>query len=150
MNANVHDLGLSSLVYVSRSRLPVEGDADALNDIINVAISRNRPLRVTGALIYTELHFAQVLEGSLHAIDELMSSIRKDERHRDVTVVAKQVISARIFADWAMAYSGPSPYLDRHVKPLISPATAKEDRSPLVGALIANMQRLYVERPHQR
>lgn len=143
---NLHELGLSSLVYVSRSSLALNGDNDAVDEIVSIANSHNRTLRMSGALIYTELHFAQLLEGPACAIDELMRSIRRDERHCDVTVVAEQKISTRKFKDWAMAYSGPSPYLDRYIKRLISPATAEEERLPLVEHLITFMQRLDTER----
>lgn len=139
---NVRELGLLSLVYISRSALAVHGDADAVDEIIRLSEIRNGPLRVTGRLIYTELHFAQLLEGPACAIAELMRSIRRDERHRDVTVVSEQRIVARKCKDWAMSYSGPSPYLDRHLKPLISPATAEEGRLSLVERLISVMQKL--------
>ncbi len=139
-SSNVHELGLASLVYVSRSSLVLEGDADAVKEIVSSSISRNGPAGLTGAMIYTELYFAQVLEGPSRAIDELMNRIRRDKRHHDVTVVAEQRIPTRKFEDWAMGYWGPAPYLDRHLKPLISPATSKAERSRLVERLMTFMQ----------
>ncbi len=144
-SSNVCELGLLSLIYISRSALAVHGDADAVNEIIRLSEIRNGSLRVTGRLIYTELHFAQLLEGPACAIAELMRSIRRDERHRDVSIVAEQRIAARKWKDWAMSYSGASPYLDRHLKPLISPATAEEERPPLVERLMSVMQKLDAE-----
>jgi hypothetical protein len=141
--SNVHELGLTSLLYVSRSTLPINGDAEALEEIIGVATTRNPPLRVTGALVYTQLHFAQLLEGPARSIEELMASIRRDQRHRDVMVVAEHSMATRKFSAWAMAYSGPSPYLDRQIKQLISPISSKEERVRLSETLIAAMQRLH-------
>lgn len=138
--SNVHELGLMSLIYVSRSTLAIEGDADAVNEIVSKSNSRNGPQRVTGAMIYTELHFAQVLEGPSRAIEELMSKIRRDKRHRDVTVLEQKTVAKRKFEDWAMAYSGPSPHLDRHIKPLISPVTLESDRLALLERLITFME----------
>jgi hypothetical protein len=143
--SNVRELSLYTLVYVSRSALSIEGDA-AVDEIVKVANYRNAKLRVTGALVYTEIHFAQVLEGSKAAIAELMNSILGDQRHQDVTVVAEHKISHRRFPDWAMAYSGPSPYLDRNLKPLIAPRSWDKDRTELVERLINSIQRLQAER----
>lgn len=139
-SSNVHELGLKSLVYVSRSCLALDGDAEAIAEIVRTAISRNAALRVTGALIYTELYFAQVLEGPSRAVDELMGAVRHDKRHMDVTVVAEQKLSTRKFENWAMAYGGPSPHLDRFVKPLISPVTSIVQRLSLVDRLMTFMQ----------
>lgn len=62
-SSNIHQLGLSSLVYVSRSTLALDGDAQAVNEIACSANARNAHLGVTGALLYTELHFAQLARG---------------------------------------------------------------------------------------
>ncbi len=145
-SSNVLDLGMYSLFYVSRSSLALEGDADAVNEIVSAANSRNGPLRVTGALIYTELHFAQLLEGPARAIEELMSSIRADKRHCDVTVVAERKILLRSFEKWEMAYSGSSPSMDRYLKPLISPVTPEKERPRLISRLMNFMQQWDDER----
>lgn len=139
---DVHEVGISSLMYVSRSCLPICGDAAAIREILEVSLSRNKVLRVTGALVYTELHFVQVLEGPPLALDALMHSIRNDVRHRDVTVVTEQKITTRMFADWTMVNLGFSPFLDRQIKPLISPAATKDSRLSMAEALLVNVQRL--------
>lgn len=138
----VAEWGLSTILYVSRSTLPIEGDSEAVNEIVNVAVARNERLRVTGALLYTHLHFAQVLEGPLGAIRELMSSILRDDRHTDVTVILQNGISARKFKSWAMAYAGPLPLLDRRIKPLLHPGTVGKKRIEGGEELIADMVRL--------
>jgi len=141
--SNVHEFGLISLLYVSRSSLSLEGDYKAVGDIVQTALARNAALRISGALIYTELHFAQVLEGPESAVGELMTSIVKDARHSDVTVVARRPVARRRFGSWTMAYNGPSAFLDRHVKPLVASRTAPRDADKLVEQLLSNIQRLY-------
>lgn len=133
--SNVRELGLSSLIYVSRSSLSLDGDAEATEVIVATSIARNSPLKVTGALVYTELSFAQVLEGPAAAIRELMRSISNDDRHGDVTIVAEQRVSTRTFGAWSMAYDGPSPFLDRHIKPLLGSPCNYLQRSNFVGLL---------------
>lgn len=140
---NVRELGLSSLVYVSRSLLSLDGDAPSVGNIVVAAIARNRGLRVTGALVYTELHFAQVLEGPMAAVRELMRSIMDDDRHSDVTIVAKQRISTRTFGAWSMAYNGPSPFLDRHIKPLFRIPYDSSQQGDLAERLLAKIRQLY-------
>lgn len=110
---------LISLLYVSEAihQLP-EGD-NPVDDIVEVAQSRNAALDVTGALVFTGRNFAQVLEGSRAAVEELMLSINKDERHRDVDVITVEEITERRFPGWALAYAGPSVFVDRHIRPLV-------------------------------
>lgn len=143
--AEVRDWGLTSLLYVSRSTLAIEGDDKEVAEIVDVATARNGSLNITGALIYTEQHFAQVLEGPIKGVRELMNSILRDKRHRDVTVVVEQKISARKFPRWAMAYSGAFPYLDRQIKPLLSPTLGEADRLRLGHQLIANIEQLQTD-----
>ena len=133
---NVHELGLVSLLYVSRSSIEESQGQKQLEDIITVAVARNARSGVTGALLYTGAHFAQVLEGPRKAVSELMHSIERDNRHRDVTTVRSDHLRQRLFADWAMAYSGRSPYLDRHVKPLLSSVANEEQKGELIASLM--------------
>lgn len=82
---------------------------------------------MTGALVSTAAHFAQILEGQAAAIEELMDSIHRDVRHDQVTVLRVASITQRRFPDWSMAYSGHSTYLARHISPLVSADIAKDD-----------------------
>jgi Sensors of blue-light using FAD. len=142
-SGNVCGLGLVALMYVSRSSLPLKGDYEAIEDIVQTAVSRNAKLQVTGALIYTEVHFAQVLEGPPAAVHQLMQSIGRDRRHSDVTVVAQHRIRNRRFGSWSMAYNAPSPYLDRHVKPLVAGPYLRRQGEETVERLFSNIKRLY-------
>jgi len=140
LSDNVHAIDLVSLLYVSRSLIQ-EGDAEAqLGDIVSVALARNQSLQVTGALLFTGAYFAQALEGPRRAVTELMDKIERDPRHRDVSTVSLGPLRTRLFPDWAMAYSGPSPYFDRHVKPLLSPFTADEQKNDLVESLLDELR----------
>ena len=117
---------MQRLVYVSESKMD---DADinaSVGKIVTVAQSRNPPLGVTGALIFTGTHFAQVLEGCEQAIDELMSSIYNDERHQAVWIVHRSSIIERQFPRWAMAYQGPSHFVSNHVTRLFQPRSETE------------------------
>src|SRR3954468_16771884 len=110
------------LLYVSRSLLRVPEEAGEVDRIVAVARRENDRLGVTGALVFTQAHFAQALEGEHAAIETLMERIRRDPRHDKVTVVSAGASAGRLFPQWSMAYSGGSLYVDRHIKPLLAPA----------------------------
>jgi len=133
-------MGIRCLLYVSESCLRWPDDAREVDDIVEVARTRNDALDLTGALIYTRTHFAQVLEGSAEAIAEVMTSIRADARHRNINIVSDDAIEARYFPDWSMAYSGPSFYVDRQIKPLLSQATDPARSRRAAAGLLAMMR----------
>jgi len=135
LNKILHDNQLISLCYVSRSRIDEIKALEEVSDIAIFASSNNVQLSVTGGLLYTVAHFAQVLEGPQKQVEELMSKIEKDPRHYDVTTVDMRPIKRRKFPNWAMAYSGPSPFLDRHIKPLLSPFVTTTQGEELIDSL---------------
>ncbi len=130
---------LKSLLYVSRSRLDSLESAVQVADIVGSARPRNESLGVTGALIFTEASFAQVIEGSGAALDELMGSILKDNRHDDIRIISICEIEERRFGQWWMAYSGPSFYVNRHIKPLLTGKMNESDSGARAERLIALM-----------
>lgn len=109
-----------TLMYVSISTLNRGEAALEVADVVEGSISRNAGLDVTGALLFTATHFAQVLEGRAANVDDLMASITRDKRHRHVTIVDRSRISRRRFADWQMAYQGEAGYVDVPIAQLIS------------------------------
>lgn len=101
----------TSLLYVSRSLLG-KGDTEAgIEKIVATAQSKNEHRDVTGALIFTNTHFAQYLEGPNVAVDQLMATIRQDPRHTDVRIIEIPRFSRRYFGEWRMAYGGSSQYV---------------------------------------
>lgn len=110
---------LVSLLYVSEASDDVQDGSEPIEPIVEVSLERNSTLDVTGALVFTNRNFAQVLEGRREAVEELMLSINRDPRHRDVDVIVVEDIERRRFPDWNMAYSGPSTFVDKHIRPLV-------------------------------
>jgi hypothetical protein len=117
----------SSLLYVSQKTMLWPDDAADVAAIAEVARARNAELAVTGALISTRAHFAQMLEGPSGAIEALMDSIRRDPRHREVTVVTTGPIARRQFATWSLAYAGPSTYVAAALEPLLAEGASAYD-----------------------
>jgi hypothetical protein len=113
-----------SLIYVSRSRLQLPSQAEEIDRIVSGSIRRNARLEVRGALIFTERHFGQLLEGPPGSIAELMDSIRSDWRHESVTVIENKPIDGYRFPDWSLAYWGDASYMDQHVARVLDKADA--------------------------
>ena len=91
----------SQWFYVSRAN--VEGIAD-VQSIIRVARGRNAACGVTGLLVYSGEHFAQVIEGPADAIAPIMASIRADPRHQILWERPLTETPHRWFGDWSMGY----------------------------------------------
>jgi hypothetical protein len=99
---------LHSIAYFSRSNL--EGDEAALKaqvmDILATAWRKNRQRNLTGALLFSDGCFAQVLEGPREALEETFEAIECDPRHSDVTILHFHPVDERSFPGWSMAFAG--------------------------------------------
>ena len=75
-----------------------------LEEILEQARSKNAKRGITGALVYVDGVFLQILEGDTGVVLGLMAKITRDVRHETVTVLKQGEIPAAIFNDWNMAY----------------------------------------------
>ena len=116
-----------SVLYVSTSTLSGEDADRQVDEIVSIAQRRNPLADLTGALLFTGSHFAQVLEGHGDDIDEMLASIRRDPRHRRLLCVDRSPLLARRFPHWSMAYSGPSAFVSGFVRRLLE-APSKPER----------------------
>ncbi len=100
-----------SLAYVSRSELSGSGDVLKAEIRAILASSRrnNHRLGVTGALLYSEGWFAQILEGPVDALESLFETIGADRRHSNVTILHFHPVEEPSFPAWSMAYAGLDP-----------------------------------------
>jgi hypothetical protein len=133
---------LRTLFYVSESSLQIPSERERFNDIVEVARSRNPILNVTGALLFTETHFAQVLEGPAASLEMLMKSILADDRHQRVDVVFHRPSKARRFASWSLAFTGQSAFVKRRIKAIVGSSQEKssDDRQVAAHSLIRLMK----------
>ncbi len=100
---------IQKVVYCSRNL--IEGDAatrDAeIRQILETARRNNSQAKVTGALLFSADHFAQVLEGPQEAVEAIFERIQHDARHGEVTVLESLTSEQRDFSEWSMAYISP-------------------------------------------
>lgn len=108
---------LATLCYQSRSSK--EANADDIEELLADARERNRRFGVTGMLVHEGDRFFQWLEGPSAALDVLWSSISRDDRHKDVELLAEGVTPTRLFSDWDLRF------LERDARDAASDAAAR-------------------------
>lgn len=110
---------MKSITYVSNLRLSELVVERALEDIAAFSTIRNARSGVTGALVASQRHFVQTIEGPDAAIDSLVAALQRDNRHSDMRIVIDKRIGRRDFAGWDMKNLGRARYLDRHIDALL-------------------------------
>lgn len=95
-------MSLVTLVFFSQHN----NDRDALyrnvNEIVLSAAQKNEEKEITGALIFDERHYVQVLEGELDVVWSTFLKVRRDERHSNVGFVEMEAVPERYFANWRL------------------------------------------------
>ena len=94
-------------IYFSAASTPMQ--VEELEDILEQAQSNNSSNGITGALVYIDGSFLQILEGEKARVQTLMQKISKDFRHETVTVLQEGEIAAAAFSEWKMAYVSATP-----------------------------------------
>jgi hypothetical protein len=87
------------LTYFSRNRLErLSGPmSDRFTEILATSVANNSRDDVTGALIYDDKWFAQVLEGAEDTVSRTFERILRDPRHSDVSLVKMETVIKRRF-----------------------------------------------------
>jgi len=94
-------------IYSSESTIPMQ--SDDLEELLEHARNRNGIQGISGALVYSDGMFLQILEGDRAKVQALMASIRNDLRHENVTILREGEISSAKFSSWKMAYVSATP-----------------------------------------
>lgn len=87
-------------LYASRPVAPLP--AVLLDQILEQSRRNNPKKGLTGLLCYTKDIFVQVIEGGRDEVCELFNALVRDERHRDVRLLAFDEIAERNFGGWTM------------------------------------------------
>lgn len=132
------------LIYRSRDLIAPEQRKTELGTLFTSARSNNKHKQICGALLLSDTHFVQTLEGDETAVRELFAHIERDPRHDGVSVIEAGTVDDRAFARWAMARVAPvegepDTYLIAH-QDGISPA-ASRGTTPEQEAVLAVMRK---------
>lgn len=101
---------MSIFTIVYRSAPVFTGSvADYISDIDRIlatARRRNAAVSVTGAMLFNEDWFVQLLEGAEDAVRETFERIAADPRHDEVETLFEGSTEDRRFPEWSMAFVG--------------------------------------------
>ncbi|CAN5408672.1 hypothetical protein BH09PSE1_BH09PSE1_30190 [soil metagenome] len=93
---------LERLVYESTAT-GTTGSLLNLATVLGASQANNARRGLTGALAAHADRYVQVVEGPREALDALLTRLAGDPRHRDIRILDRRPIAARVFADWSMA-----------------------------------------------
>jgi len=93
---------LIELIYVSEPAQ--EMSFLGLMRLLYHSYLRNMSAGVTGALIFENNRFGQVIEGPRTQIEDLWEKIQKDTRHKNIRLVESRPIEHRSFSKWTMVF----------------------------------------------
>lgn len=111
-------LRLERLVYESTATGTTESIGN-LAVILGESQRNNDRDGLTGALVAHRDRYIQVIEGPAQTLDALLRRLEKDPRHRDIVVLGRETISARLFGPWSMASARITPAHDAALDGLI-------------------------------
>ena len=108
------------IIYMSRATKSLT--PATLAELLQQARQANEQHHITGALVYGEGQFMQLIEGEQSAVAALYERIAQDPRHEAVFKVADKAISTRSFTEWSMAFQPISLASFEHLTGYVSPA----------------------------
>lgn len=94
------------LVYFSENRIQAGMLNAEIETLLEASRRNNALVGISGALMFNDGYFAQVLEGSQAAIESTFERIQRDHRHGNVHMLEFAPASTRSFQTWSMAFIG--------------------------------------------
>jgi hypothetical protein len=90
------------IIYSSQAK----GDMTLTTLVVLLMQARflNERHHVTGALVYGDSQFMQIMEGEESVVKDLYERVARDPRHHNVRKLADKTIETRSFAQWSMAF----------------------------------------------
>lgn len=129
---------IERLVYRSDAVAVSEGSVD-VSGIVSTSVRNNAKRRLTGALALRDGVFVQVLEGDPEALTALMETIEGDDRHRNVRVLARWPVQAKLFMGWAMALVDSRALSPHHSKLLIQTGSGAQVTGVMIDLASARL-----------
>ena len=133
------------IIYTSQASQPFS--EAGLTALLTYARRANAEYRITGALVYGDGQFVQVLEGEHEAIAALYAKIAQDPRHTSVFKLTDEAIAQRHFAEWSMGFRVVSAAELAHLTGYQSPAQMRVGLAVLGGPeeILVDMMRALLQ-----
>ena len=87
-------------LYASHAAQPLT--SSVLDSILEQSCKNNPRIGITGLLCFTKNIFVQIIEGGRDEVNQLFLAIARDDRHREVQLLAFDEVSQRRFSNWTM------------------------------------------------
>ena len=137
------------IIYMSRGVRPMS-ETD-LRTLLQQARSENERQGITGALVYGDGQFMQIIEGEESVLATLYAKLLQDPRHINVVKLADKQVLRRSFEDWSMGFQVVSPeefieltgYVEPRHMDMQAPGLSAAD------ALLLQMMKTFVLTPPQ-
>jgi hypothetical protein len=101
---------MPSLIHIIYASVETQAFSSAqLTELLQEARVKNEDLHMTGMLLYSDGNFFQVLEGEPDSVDGMYQKLHLDKRHQQLTLIVREPIAKRYFADWSMGFSSVTP-----------------------------------------
>lgn len=117
------------LIYKSTATKPI--DSQLLDDISKIATINNKRDNITGLLLATGESFLQILEGNFIELNELLTKIERDSRHKDLKIISYEPINTIYFDDWNLKAVGYNAFTDS-IKTLLSTKYGRDKNKNLL------------------
>jgi hypothetical protein len=113
-------LCMHHLIYLSQATRPLS--TKALTNLLEQARPANVRQHLTGALVYGNQRFIQLLEGEQVVLEQAYARISQDPRHQHLCQVSYYPIAARSFSEWPLAFQSLSPTQFAHLAGYLAPS----------------------------
>lgn len=138
---------IRQVIYISKAS--DDFDATELKKLAEVAARNNKLRGITGALLFIDNCFIQVIEGDKHSMSELLTKLKADPRHHELRIISDRLEASRHFPDWSMGLIS-TPEKEKttvigelHSIPEVTSTEKAGDTIMPMPHTVAMMQRLY-------
>jgi len=137
------------IIYMSRGVHPMTDHE--LQRLLQQDRTENERQSITGALVYGDGQFMQIIEGEESVLASLYAKLLNDPRHMNVVKLADKQILQRSFQEWSMGFQTVSGeefsqlagYVEPHKMDLQAPGLSAAD------SLLLQMMKTFVLTPPQ-
>ena len=90
------------VLYLSSATKPM--DDHELFELLEELREKNKKKGITGMLLYKGGNYMQFLEGEERVLKPLLERIKRDPRHKDITLLMEDETEQRVFKSWSMGF----------------------------------------------
>ncbi len=102
-------------------------DPEEVEAILTTSTRNNRRLDLTGALLFDERNFVQILEGPRSTLTTMLQTIMQDARHENLVLTLFDQIPQRSFKGWEMCGTRVTADVQQRFRDIRLPAVLQPD-----------------------